>query len=231
MKNYSRIISAAIGALALIVAFAILARADAADTFARPQAVKDTPATFEPVGNPFAGFHVGLVAGVQFTDTFDGLSATGGLFGANVGYNFCLGRLCVGPYVEYAFSDVSFDVVGEPVLTQDDYLQLGVELGTLTGKVTMVSVRIAREWQNWTAGNNGVGLREIDVEADAWVVGGGIKTMIAEGVALKLDLDYVMTDNVEIQNENLERFLGDSNSLRAKVGISYYPNLALPSLR
>jgi len=235
MQIIARIALAILGAL---IIYSNVAHAADIDIDARDRRDAFVP----PASNPFAGFYVGIAAGVQFTDivitdTFtsgdnlDGLSATGGLIAPRAGFNFCFERFCVGPYIEYGISDVSFDVVGEPLIVQDNYLQFGGQFGVLAGKSTMISVHLGRELENWTVGNRQLGISEIDVEASGWVVGGSVSTLIAPQTSFDFALDYVMLDDIEARGTDLTRNLEDSNSLRVKLGFTFRPAVTLPGLK
>ena len=241
----TKILWAAIAALFIILAVAVGTKAEAADV-AVGRAIDDKDRGFLPSvtaveNNPFAGFYAGIVAGVQFTDititdTFaqgdnlSGISADGGLLGVGGGFNFCVGRICVGPYVEYALADVSFDVLGEPLLVMDDYVQVAGQVGILAGKSTLISLKFGHEWQTWTVGQRKFGIDEVDAESTAWVIGGSVATLVAPNTSLDLSLDYLMFDTVESQGDDYSRNLEDSTALRAKIGLTYRPAVGLPAL-
>jgi len=224
----TRILLTAIGALALIVATSY---ANAADSFARQQSVKETPVSVELVGNPFAGPYGGLTAGGQYTDiTITGGSGEDGfLIGAHTGWNFCRGRVCLAPQIEYAVTDVSvnFGPLGE-VVRLEDYFQLVAVLGAQVGNSSFVSIHGGYEWQNWTVGNAMLG-GETDVDVGAWVIGIGIDTLVAPQLSVGLALDYLFFDSIEAdglngrENDSLTAALEDSDALRVKLKTTWRP--------
>jgi outer membrane immunogenic protein len=211
--------------------------ANAADTYASMK--NGTAATvLAPEPNPFAGLYAGLSVGGQFTDItltdgsqelFSGISADGFVYGGHIGYNFPVGQFVAGPYAEFAFSDVAVSVLGEDILTMDDYVQLGAMIGARTSKSTLVSIHAAREWQTWTAGG-AFGLGETEADVTAWVIGAGIDTMVATNVSVGVKLDYVMLDSIDAAGHSFDRYLEDTDALRATARLTYRPNTALPSL-
>ena len=216
--------------LAVLLAVCTASVCEAADVYS---ASKLQPVAASVEVNPFVGAYGGLTVGGQFTDItvgdndreiFSGISADGYNLGGIVGYNFAYRNIVFGPYAEYGVSDVSVSVLGNDVLTMDDYAQLGAMVGVNVSKNTLVSVHIAREWDTWSAGNT-------DVDVAGWVFGGAIDTMVASQVSVGLVLDYVAFDSVEVDGgADLSGFLEDSDALRAKVRLLYRPRFELPKL-
>jgi hypothetical protein len=227
--------------VALFTILIALAPARAADTYSS----KDSLAVGEVVSvdsNPFAGFAVGVMGGAQYTDitisdggqdVFSGISADGFTFGGHVGFNFCVGRICAGPYGKFAWSDVSVTLIGEDILTMDDYAQLGLQVGTLVGKSSYIGVHAGHEWQNWTAGGN-LGLGEVEGDAAGWAVGADFETLVSTEVSFGISVDYVMLDDIEFGGKDLTRYLDDTDALRVELKLTYRPSFArtgLESLR
>jgi len=198
--------------------------------------LKEPRSIFTPlaaaVSNQFAGFYGGVVAGSQFTDItisedghdFSGISADGLLAGAHVGYNLCGGRFCLGPRVEYAFSDVAveFGPLGD-VLRMDDYFQISAQAGVTISNDTLLSVRVGYEWQNWVLDLDRVNLGEHDATVEAVVIGASLETMVTSQLSVAVDIDYLMFN--ETDAPGLDRALEDSDALRVKVRGSWYPGL------
>jgi len=194
------------------------------------KSTKDSGSIFAPIaaatsGNPFAGIYGGVTTGAQFTDItitsggqdFSGLSADGALLGAHAGFNWCAGRVCIGPAAEFAWTNAAVEAgpLGD-ILRMDDYLQLTAQAGVVIGKQTMVSLHAGYEWQSWVLDLD----REHDADVGAWVVGLGISTLVTSNTALELRADYLMFDDIDVAG--LERVLEKSDALRVKLKATYY---------
>lgn len=172
-------------------------------------------------GNPFAGLYGGVTVGAQFTDItisdFSGISADGAQLGGHAGFNWCPGRVCIGPAAEFAWSDVTveFGPLGD-ILRMDDYAQLTAQAGVVIGKQTLVSIHAGYEWQSWVLDLGS----EHDATVEAWVVGLGIATMVSSNTAVELRTDYLMFN--EIDTPGLDRILDESDALRIKLKATYY---------
>lgn len=181
---------------------------------------KDSPLAGDFSSNPFAGFYVGVQAGGQFTnidvmDQFDGIGADGFVAGGHAGYNFAGGRFVFGPYVEGGFSNVNTDISGFDALKQDSYVQLGGLAGYVVGSATLISVHGGYEWSQW-----GSDLGTGDIDVGAFVLGGGIDTMIAPHVSLGAKVDYLVTDSIEVSGFDASDLV-EAESLRATLRLTY----------
>jgi outer membrane immunogenic protein len=222
-----------------------LAQSHAADL---GNSVKDVSVQTETTRNPFGGLYGGVTAGGQATDItftdpdsgddYSGLNADGFVYGGHLGYNFTTGRFVFGIEGEFAWSDVNVEAgqFGD-VLTMDDYAQISAHIGALAGRSTLIYFKVGYDWQNWTVGNSRIfDEREHDMDVGAWVVGGGIKTLVAPQLALGLELDYLFWDSVEVdgntgrENDELNDALEDSDALRVKLKASWYPGAAMADL-
>lgn len=189
-------------------------------------------------GNPFAGPYGGVTAGAQFTDItisdgrgndFSGISADGGLVGGHLGYNYCPGRVCIGPAVEFAFSNVSVEAgpLGD-ILRMNDYVQLTMQAGVVVGRQTLVSVHAGYEWQSWTLDLDRIGYGEHDADAEAWVIGGSVATMVTENLSVALVADYLMLNDID--QPNLTDTLDKSDALRVKLRGTWHLGNKAPDL-
>lgn len=221
------------------IVLALLAALVATPTHAADlKSTKDSGSIFAPLavvsGNPFSGLYGGVTAGAQFTDItisdhgqdFSGISADGAQLGGHVGFNWCPGRVCIGPAAEFAWSNVAveFGPLGD-VLRMDDYLQLTVQAGVVIGKKTLVSVHAGYEWQSWVLDLDRIGRGEHDADVEAWVVGFGIATMVTSNTAVELRADYLMFNDIDaddLDRSEARRALDKSDALRIKLKATYY---------
>src|ERR1700712_410467 len=94
--------------LASVAVLAIGSTASPADLTYEP-----APAAVGPVVSPvfdWNGFYVGVQGGAafgDFTKDFDGINSTGGLFGAQAGYNYQMDHWVVGVETDIAYSSLS----------------------------------------------------------------------------------------------------------------------------
>lgn len=229
-----------ISALLAGLAFGMFHGARAADL--PRNSVKDVSISTTATPNPFAGFYGGLTLGGQITDfnisdsgnqdILSGIAAEGLVYGGHLGYNFVMGEIVAGPYVELAWSNVSVQLLGEDVLTMDRYTQVGGMIGARTSPTSMISAHIGYEWQDWTLDTTKLfhGGSKTDIDATAWVFGLGFDTMVSSNISLGLVVDYVLFDGAEIQNVKLDDYLEGSDALRAKLRLTYHTSGVLPSL-
>jgi hypothetical protein len=225
--------------LALLVAAGVTS-ARAADF----KSFKDAPSVSRinaDVGNPFAGLYGGVTAGAQFTDItitdshggdeFSGLSADGGLVGGHIGFNFCPGRVCIGPAAEFAFSNVSLEAgpLGD-ILRMDDYIQLTMQAGVVIGRQSYISVHAGYEWQSWVLDLDRIGGGEHDADVEAWVIGGSIATMVTENLAVSLVVDYLLLSDIADAPGGLVSALEESDALRVKLRGTWHLGNKVPDL-
>lgn len=202
--------------------------------------VKDVTVTTTSTPNPFAGIYGGLTVGGQMTDfnitdghddLLGGISADGFVYGGHMGYNFALGEIVAGPYAEFAWSNVAVSVLGEDVLTMDNYTQVGGMIGARTSATSLISAHVGYEWENWTVDTHKIGFAfKDDLDATAWVFGVGFDTMVTSNISLGLKVDYLVFNSAEIDNVKLDDYLKDSDALRVQARVSYRPGNTLPSL-
>ncbi len=231
----------------ILIAFFSIFAIGAASAADLGNSVKDVTITvIETTTNPFGGLYAGVTVGAQSTDiTFtnpedsndyiSGLNADGFLVGGHIGYNICPGRVCFGIEAEGAFSDVSLHVSDyDDLLQMEDYIQLTGHIGARVNNATMIYVKAGYEWQDWTAGIPGSS--RTDIAVTAAVLGGGIKTFVAPQLAIGLDVDYLLLDELDIDdassgfNDAANKVLEDSDAWRVKLRATWYPGAAAPSL-
>jgi hypothetical protein len=198
---------------------------------------KDSTAGISPLVevNPFAGLFGGVGVGAQSTDItitdpgsdeyFSGFNADGVNWHGFLGYNLCPvgSRVCAGIKGTYGFSDASvhFGAAGD-VVEMQDYAQIVAALSVLAGKSTLLDVHGGYEWQSWEVGGT-------DADAGAWVVGAGIKTLVYPQLAVGINFDYLMFDNIEVDglgsagNDFLSDVLEDTDAFRVMFEASWHP--------
>lgn len=185
--------------------------------------LKDSPSDEISFGrNPFSGFYVGLNAGGEFAnidvmDTFDGIGADGLIGGIHAGYNMCANRFCFGPYVEGGLSNVNVDVAGFDALTQDYYVQGGLQLGYMVGKATLISVHGGYDYSAWGS-DFPIG---DDITVGALVVGGGVDTMLSSNVSLGVKVDYLTVYSADVGNTDITSAVEESEAIRAQLRLTY----------
>jgi opacity protein-like surface antigen len=200
--------------VAAIAAVMSIAQASGADVYdGRLDAGADQPT---PVY--FQGLAVGVHGGGQFTAiditddgfAFDGISADGLVGGAGIEYLFPFGNLRVGPYVEGGFSNVNTEINGADLLRQDHYYGGGLKAGFVAFDSSLVYARAGYEWALWKTDADD----SIDIDAEAFVIGGGVETMIGSHVSIGLGADYLVPNNVTADDIDVTSFVEDSESLR-----------------
>jgi len=202
------------------------ATVQASDIYTPDNAYQDTGTT-----HAFAGLSVGIHGGGQFVaieldhdgNDFDGISSDGLVGGAHAEYLFSAGRFRVGPYVEGGFSDVSTRINGGPfndadVLAQDHYYSGGVKIGLMVSSQTMAYGRAGYEWSQWSSD-----LFDGNADVEAYLLGGGIETMVAEQVSLGVGVDYLTLSSAEYDGTDITAFVDDTESVRALLRLNWRP--------
>jgi len=227
--------------LALLISAAWCSYGHAADVSTKDTfqtKLDDTTVT----ANPFSGAYIGWMAGAQFNDItitdpdsgeyVSGISADGLVTGPFAGWSFCSGRICFGPRVEYAWTDVGVHL-GElgDVVKQDTYAQLTAELSAQVGKTTQIGVHAGYEWQFWSLDRQLSDALRLsgDIDMEAVVIGASIETLLWDELSFTFRADYLIYDAIEVDgapagfNAALEDALKDSDALRVKAGVAYRP--------
>lgn len=170
--------------------------------------------------NPFAGFYVGAQVGGEFVnldidDQFDGIGADGLIGGAHAGYNFCMGSFCTGPYVEGSWSNVDTNLFGTDILYQEWYAHGGWIAGLNVSNSSFLYGKAAYELQQWSSDAG-----SLDGDVQAFVLGGGIDTMLTGNTSLGAFIDYVIPHKIEANGTDISDLLDQSEALRAGVKLS-----------
>lgn len=171
--------------------------------------------------NTFAGWYLGVQGGGQFSnldvaDQFDGIDADGLVGGAHLGYNFALGSLVTGPYIEGGLSNVNIDIQGVDALRQDWYVHGGWMLGFKPTDKTLVFGRFGYEVASWSSD---IGIPDADVRS--WVIGGGIDTMLTQHVSLGVTADYIVPQEITVDSTAYTDLLDASETLRVMGRLTY----------
>ena len=119
-------------------------------------------------------------------------------------------------YGEGGFSNVNTTLVGFDALNQDWYVQGGLLAGYLINRTTMASFHSGYEISKWSTD-----LSNEDIDVGAWVIGGGLDTMVSENVSIGLKLDYLIPQSVEAAGFDVTNFVEDSEGLRAQFKLTY----------
>jgi hypothetical protein len=172
------------------------------------------------VSNPFAGFYVGAQVGGEFAnldieDQFDGLGADGLIGGVHGGYNFALGNFVTGPYIEASWSNVDLNAGGVDLLYQEWYAQGGWIAGLNVSNASLVYVKAAYEFQQW---NSDAG--KLDGDVQAFVLGGGIDTMLTGNTSIGVFADYIIPHKIEANSVDITDMLEQSEAMRAGLKLT-----------
>src|SRR5690606_15520730 len=156
---------------------------------------------------------------------FDGISSDGLIGGAHLEYLFGVDRFRLGAYGEGGFSNVNttFDSPGFAAeLQQDSYYGVGLKAGVTVYGSTLVYVRGGYDWSQWTASDNHPDSDDVEADVGAWLIGGGIETMVSDNWSLGLGADYLMFDDLSGFDESdaVAKALEDSEAIRIKARLT-----------
>lgn len=213
----------------MILAAAIFAAggtAKAADIFTPKDAYVGDVQTYN-----FTGIGIGINGGGQFTNVnledggfeFDGIGADGLVGGIHVEWLARSDRFRFGPTAECALSNVNTTIKaggGEVDLLQmDNYCNIGLKAGVMASDATLIYGRAAYEWQNWTASN---GVDEVNTDSTAWLLGGGLETMVADHLSVGFEGNYLFTDSVDVKdNPGVGNIFDGSEHFRGIARLTY----------
>lgn len=206
-------------ALAVLIAFA--APVKAADMF-----TPDT-ADYEAPVYAFTGFALGIDGGGQFTAIqlndpdgpfeFDGIASDGLIGGGHIEYLFAVDRFRLGAYGEGGFSNVNTTINGTDLQTMDHYYGIGLKAGVTVYGGTLLYMRGGYDWSQWSSEIPG---EDEKADVGAWLIGGGIETMVADHWSIGLGGDYLIVDDVEFDGADETAYVEDSETLRIKARLT-----------
>lgn len=164
--------------LAGVALIALTGAAAAADLTYEPAPAPEpivTEAAFDWTGF-YVGVHGGALLG-DFTGDLDGLSGTGGLFGAQAGYNYQIDQWVLGVETDLAYSSLS-DIADLEWL----------------GKTT---VRAGYAWDKFLVyGRGGVAYGDVKFADESqwaigWTAGAGVEYAFTNNITARLEYNYV----------------------------------------
>ena len=178
-----------VSAIALMAFFAV-SPASATDLKGDP-----TSADYRaPSSHEFRGFYVGVGVGGEFTNneieskyfTFDGIGGDGLVGSAIIGYDFRLGSVLIGPYIEGLLTNAAIELNGSDVVSHDYSVIGGLRAGAVVWH-SLLYTKLGHEW-----GFQSSDLSSAENDFTALNFGGGIETYIADNVTLAGEGVYVM---------------------------------------
>lgn len=157
----------------------------------------------------FSGPYVGIGAGGEFAnielgDYFDGIGADGLVGEAVLGYDFRFGGLVIGPRIVGGIANVNTQIGDNDLINLDGYINFGGRAGVVFNR-TLVYAQGGYEMM--FASSDSPFFDEALEEADlnAWTMGIGLETAIANNVSLAAEGTYVSGID---DAEGLEAFRG-----------------------
>lgn len=192
-------------ALGALFIFAKLATAQAADTFARQQSVKDTyqdaPAVAVVSATPFAGLYIGAHLGYGHTVLSDddgrgGLALSGLSGGLRAGGDIQRDAVVFGGWLEYNWSGSAVEAFGATFVEQTDDWSANARIGTAQGR-TLFYVFGGAGQVTFEGGGEERG-------APLWRAGAGIEHLVSERFSLSLEYAHSWIDADELLGDGAE---------------------------
>lgn len=180
-----------------------------------------------PSGTTFTGLYGGLTGGwethniaVEIDDeSIDGIGADGFSGGLTTGYDIASasGKWRFGPWLDAGVSNVKMTAFGDDVVEQDYYAAAGVRAGFVYGS-SLIYARGGYQLSTWSSD-----LIDDGVDLQHWVAGVGIESQASDHLAIRVSADWLELNDASVGGENITDYVGDTDGMRAQIGIVYRP--------